>query len=104
MNRWYSEVHLPEILRIPGIQSASRYRSLEPDPAFGYLAAYDLRGDDLRAIVDNVFADGPNRTPSDSTRKNPGTSFALYEFIETQRRGQSIRTARFSEETKSDGG
>jgi hypothetical protein len=86
MNTWYSRFHLPEILRVPGVETASRYRSLDPDPEFAYLAAYNLRGDNLRDIVARIFADGPNRTPTEATRQEPPTSFALYEFIESQQR------------------
>lgn len=84
MNRWYTECHLPEILRLDGITSASRFRSLEPEPDFRYLAAYSLRGDDLHGIVRSIFADGPNRTPTEATRRRPPTAFTLYEFLETQ--------------------
>jgi hypothetical protein len=86
MNRWYSQHHLPEILAIPGVMSASRYRSLEADPEYGYLAAYTLSGTGLRAIVDRIFAEGPNRTPTSASRKEPPTAFALYEFLEIQKR------------------
>lgn len=84
MNRWYTTCHLPEILRLDGITSASRYRSLDPEPDFRYLAAYTLQGEDLHEIVRNIYADGPNRTPTETTRRRPPTAFALYEFVETQ--------------------
>jgi hypothetical protein len=86
MNRWYSEHHLAEILTIPGVMAASRYRSLEAQPEYGYLAAYMLSGTDLRAVVDRIFAEGPNRTPTNASRKEPPTAFALYEFLETRKR------------------
>jgi hypothetical protein len=86
MNRWYSQHHLPEILTIPGVMSASRYRSLDPQPDYGYLATYTLSGGDLRAIVNRIFAEGPRRTATEASRTQPPTSFALYEFIESQRR------------------
>jgi hypothetical protein len=39
-DRWYSEVHVPEILACPGWRSARRYRSVDGDPTF--LAVYEL--------------------------------------------------------------
>jgi hypothetical protein len=39
-NRWYNEIHIPEILACPGWTSARRYRCLDGDPPF--LAIYAL--------------------------------------------------------------
>lgn len=39
-NRWYADVHVPEILVCPGWRGVRRYRSVDGDPAF--LAIYDL--------------------------------------------------------------
>jgi hypothetical protein len=39
-NRWYNEVHVPEILGCPGWRSARRYRCVDEDGVF--LAVYDL--------------------------------------------------------------
>ncbi|MFM8303659.1 MAG: hypothetical protein ACKOA9_05085 [Actinomycetota bacterium] len=53
-NRWYDEVHLPEVLATPGIRSAQRFRLLEtdithnsvmPKPTHGYLLIYEIDGD-----------------------------------------------------------
>ncbi|GCE42166.1 hypothetical protein I1A62_22645 [Rhodococcus sp. USK10] len=84
MNEWYSTLHLPEVLALDGIESATRYRSIEHDSTYKYLAAYTLEGD-LHAIVARLHAEGPNRTPTSSTRKDPGADFRLFEFVEQQR-------------------
>ena len=39
-NRWYNEVHLPEILACPGFISATRYECTEGQPR--YIAMYAL--------------------------------------------------------------
>jgi hypothetical protein len=39
-DRWYSEVHVPEILACPGWRGACRYESIDGDPRF--LAIYGL--------------------------------------------------------------
>jgi hypothetical protein len=39
-NRWYNEVHFPEILACPGWRGGRRYESIDGDPRF--LAIYDL--------------------------------------------------------------
>jgi hypothetical protein len=53
-NRWYDEVHVPEVLAVPGFVSARRFRSEDGD----YLAIYELEADDL----DAVLADFRSRT------------------------------------------
>lgn len=45
-NRWYDEVHVPEVLEVPGFVSARRFRSGDD-----YLAIYELEGDDLDAVI-----------------------------------------------------
>lgn len=59
-NRWYDEVHLPEVLATPGMRSAQRFKLVEteithhselPRPAHGYLLVYEMDGD-----VDAVMA------------------------------------------------
>lgn len=44
-DRWYTEVHVPEILACPGWLGVRRYRSLDGGPEF--LAVYELE-DDVR--------------------------------------------------------
>jgi hypothetical protein len=47
-NKWYDEVHLPDVLAVPGVRSAKRYRIATPGAGelkHGYLAIYELDGD-----------------------------------------------------------
>lgn len=52
-NRWYDEVHLREIVNVPGVRSGRRYRLAEGDdviPGEGvqrYLAVYELEDRDV---------------------------------------------------------
>jgi hypothetical protein len=46
-NRWYDEVHVPDVLAVPGICSAQRYQ-LRPGDGLGtyrYAAIYEISGD-----------------------------------------------------------
>lgn len=52
-NDWYDRIHLPDVLKVPGIVAAQRYkltaeqrRTTRPD--FGYLAAYEIETSDLQ--------------------------------------------------------
>lgn len=72
-NRWYDDVHLPDLLRIPGIVDARRldlapFQSItDPETGalavsdagrqpgqFPYLAVYDFETDDVQAVLDEV--------------------------------------------------
>ena len=57
-NRWYDEVHVPEILACPGVHRAVRCETSEPaavrgfaprpeDSARGYIAIYDIDGPEV---------------------------------------------------------
>lgn len=59
-NDWYDNVHVPDLLAIPGVLSAQRYDLLEtainrdpamPAPAHRYLCVYEMEGD-----VDAIMA------------------------------------------------
>jgi hypothetical protein len=41
-NRWYNEEHVPQFLRFPGAVSARRYKALEGEDRWQYMAVYEL--------------------------------------------------------------
>jgi len=50
-NTWYDEVHVPDVLKVPGFVSARRFRA-EPSvhgelPEYPYLAIYEIEADSL---------------------------------------------------------
>jgi hypothetical protein len=59
-NRWYDKTHLGEVVRVPGIVGASRFRRLMPgganEPKEQHLAIYELEADDLGKIGDALMA------------------------------------------------
>ena len=56
-NRWYDDVHIPDVLKAPHIVGATRYRLSGPPPRNGgephatYLAIYQLDTDDTRGVM-----------------------------------------------------
>lgn len=42
-NSWYNDVHIPDVLRFPGVVSARRYRSLVGEEKFQYMAVYEFK-------------------------------------------------------------
>lgn len=58
-NDWYQNVHLGQVVAIPGIRSAQRFRlsaDLGARGAWPYLAIYEIETDDLDAVVQEIQA------------------------------------------------
>ena len=55
-NDWYTNTHLGDVLRIPGVVGAQRFRRSEaqrdngPFP-WGYLAIYECETDDINSVI-----------------------------------------------------
>jgi hypothetical protein len=64
MNDWYDNVHLDDVLAVPGCVSAQRYRFADTSPASGpyaYLAVYEWEAESVaaaRAALDTARAAG----------------------------------------------
>jgi hypothetical protein len=53
-NRWYDEVHVPEVLMVPGFTGASRLVFTPTDhaePRHRYLALYQIESDDPQVVL-----------------------------------------------------
>ena len=68
-NAWYDEVHIPELLALDGIVAARRLRPV--DGKGPYVALYELDGDDLQAILDNMIANAGQLHMSDALQLDP---------------------------------
>lgn len=71
-NRWYDEIHVPDLLRVPGIVAVSRGEVAGPQLImdetgalahcgadqirFRYLAVYEFETDDPHAVLEEVRA------------------------------------------------
>jgi hypothetical protein len=54
-NKWYDDVHVHDVARVPGVVSAQRYDLAHPgpgggEPAHRHLAIYELEGDPAIAM------------------------------------------------------
>jgi hypothetical protein len=68
-NTWYDEVHIPELLALDGIVAARRLRPVDGDGP--YVALSEIEGEDLQAILDNMFANAGQLHMSDALQLDP---------------------------------
>lgn len=65
-NRWYDEVHLPDMLDYPEVVAAQRWLRVGPpsagEPAKEYLTLYELDSDDPRGVLDRLRPIMPEQT------------------------------------------
>ncbi len=53
-NRWYNEEHVPQVLQYPGLVSARRYRAIEGEDRWQYMAVYELQDEaTYRRFIDS---------------------------------------------------
>ncbi|CAI7974040.1 conserved hypothetical protein [Frankia sp. Hr75.2] len=79
-NRWYDEVHLPEIVAIDGFVSARRYAPVEEnDP---YIAQYEIEGDPDAVVARVVAASAEGRLDmSDAVQMDPRPRMRLMQLV-----------------------
>lgn len=56
-DRWYDEIHLPEVLALEGFRAAQRFRlaamQVQSEQAHGWLALYEI-DDDVETVLANL--------------------------------------------------
>jgi hypothetical protein len=63
-NRWYNEQHIPDVLNVPGIVCAQRFRLADTQMGGDtnkpqkYLALYEIETDDLPAVLKDMQSRG----------------------------------------------
>ncbi len=93
-DRWYSDVHLPEFLRLTSVKAARRFELSDhqmrqppgvPLDGRRFLAAYEVETDDFAALCEEIERTAPERTQSVVLERAPLPQALLFEQIgETQ--------------------
>lgn len=82
-NEWYQNVHLKEVVTLPGIKSAQRYRlalKLGERDAYPYLAVYDIETDDVDSVLrEFIDASENNRLTMSDALDIENLQGAIYE-------------------------
>lgn len=76
-NSWYDDIHLGELMALEGFVSARRLRPVADDGP--YVALYEIEGDDLQAILDNMLAHAGELHLSDALQLDPPPTMRLLE-------------------------
>ena len=74
-NRWFDGIHLAEVLAVPGIASATRYRRIplpRPSPiGQHYLTLLEIEADDIEDVARRLREAGPAMVQTDSIATDP---------------------------------
>jgi hypothetical protein len=68
-NNWYDEVHLGELVALDGFVSARRLRPVDGNGP--YVAIYEIEGENLQSVLDNMIASAGQLTMSDALSLDP---------------------------------
>mgnify|MGYP003575888080 CR=1 FL=1 len=59
-NRWYTDVHIHDVIKTPGFRSARRFKAADSAdgeaPKYRYFASYEVETDDLPAVLQDLSA------------------------------------------------
>lgn len=86
-NDWYQNVHLGELVALPGFTCAQRFRyarSLVEGEAYPYMSIYEIETDDIDAVLNNLraIAERSGLTMSDSLDLTDTSAVVYEEFGE----------------------
>jgi hypothetical protein len=79
-NRWYDEVHLPQVLALDGFKSARRYAPVGDDGP--YITEFELEGDPQAAIATVTAAGASGQlTMSDAMQLDPRPQMRILKLV-----------------------
>ena len=75
-NRFYTEQHIPDVLKVPGVVAAQRFKiCTDPSKAlYQYFATYEIEADDVMAVAAEIG----RRSGTPDMAKNPAQNKANY--------------------------
>jgi hypothetical protein len=78
-NRWYEEVHIPQVLALDGFVSARRYAPTDDGP---YVVVYELEGDGSAAVQTVIAAGASGKLEmSDVLQLDPRPSMRVMRVV-----------------------
>jgi hypothetical protein len=81
-NDWYQNVHLRDVVAVPGFTSAQRFRlakSMSAEEPLPYLAIYDVETDDIEGVIAGMKSRVGTEAMVISDAMNRKASAAIFE-------------------------
>ena len=78
---WYKNVHIPELLQIPGFMKGTRYYSEKPAAITPYLTIYEIESDDIRETMGIMQERAKDMTRSEAIDAQ-SVQLELYQMLE----------------------
>ncbi len=75
-NRWYDDIHIPDLLEVPGVTSARRFKAIKSNTPWPYVAAYEIETDDLPHLL-KVMEEQPRPFDPSFDRSTSGHILAV---------------------------
>lgn len=79
--KWYKNVHIPELLEVPGFVKGTRYYSDNPEGAAPYLTIYDIDSDDIQATMNEMREHSKRLTRSEAIDEQT-VSLQIYRLLD----------------------
>lgn len=78
---WYKNVHIPELLEVPGFIKGTRYHTDSPEAAAPYLTIYEIDSDDIQATTGAMQERSKSMTRSEALDEQ-SVSLQMYRFLD----------------------
>lgn len=65
-NHWYDNIHIPEVLQIPGFKNGTRYHNINPEINTPYLAIFEIESNDIDTTIELLNENRKVQSSSDS--------------------------------------
>jgi antibiotic biosynthesis monooxygenase (ABM) superfamily enzyme len=78
---WYKEVHIPELLEVPGFVKGTRYYNDNQEVAAPYLTIYEIDSDDIQATTSAMREHSKSITQSEAIDEK-SVSLQIYRLLD----------------------
>ena len=87
-NEWYDKIHVPDVLKAPGVMRATRYHNIDPEGGPGkYLSLLEIESDDIDQTIADLRAHlGRLQAAGRFTDLLVDVSFTAYRQLSSQSR------------------
>jgi len=78
---WYKNIHIPELLQIPGFIKGTRYYSENPEVKTPYLTVYEIESSDIQVTMGKMQERSKDMTRSEAIDEH-SVSLQIYRMLD----------------------